>query len=357
MRKLLLALIILWPCYGAWALEGFLKQSTATTVTVTMVSTTDGYSGKTGLTLTIWAVKNGSGAGAAITPTVTEVNSGSAPGVYALALTTGHTNTLGELHLYVTGTGAIPTDCKWQISARLEDDLAYPATSGRSMVVDAAGLVDANMVKAGPSGSGTAQTAGDIPGKTNSLTFTVSNQLDANLYSWKGGTIPSPNVTGVPLVDNKYLLGTIFTTPATAGIMDINVKNINNVAASTPGASGGILISGSNSGTTTLGALTITGAMSINGTGNVAQTGDSYARIGSAGAGLTAIFANNIVDSTGGGLTAGNALMYIMSAVFNTAPQTAGTDDVLALKKFDGTTGLATQTIAGAGTGRTTSIP
>ena len=37
-----------------------------------------------------------------------------------------------------------------------------PATAGRTLVVDAAGLADANMVKAGPSGSGTAQTTGDI---------------------------------------------------------------------------------------------------------------------------------------------------------------------------------------------------
>lgn len=37
-----------------------------------------------------------------------------------------------------------------------------PATAGRTLVVDAAGLADANMVKAGPSGSGTAQTARDL---------------------------------------------------------------------------------------------------------------------------------------------------------------------------------------------------
>jgi hypothetical protein len=37
-----------------------------------------------------------------------------------------------------------------------------PATAGRSLVVDAAGLADANVVKLGPTGSGTAQTARDI---------------------------------------------------------------------------------------------------------------------------------------------------------------------------------------------------
>ena len=49
-------------------------------------------------------------------------------------------------------------------AARQVDDLAYPATTGRSMVVDSAGLVDANAVKLGPTGAGTAQTAGDLFG-------------------------------------------------------------------------------------------------------------------------------------------------------------------------------------------------
>lgn len=62
-------------------------------------------------------------------------------------------------------------------------------------------------------------------------------------------------------------LGTAVTA-ATAGVPDVNTKNINNTAAATPGASGGILISGSNSGTTTLAALTVTGATTL--TGNVA---------------------------------------------------------------------------------------
>lgn len=67
-----------------------------------------------------------------------------------------------------------------QTAARQIDDLAYPATSGRSMVVDASGLVDANTVKVGPTGSGTAQTAGDIP----------SRQTDAVLAAaiWNAAT-------------------------------------------------------------------------------------------------------------------------------------------------------------------------
>jgi hypothetical protein len=78
------------------------------------------------------------------------------------------------------------------------------------------------------------------------------------------------------LADLGAILGTVVSTPATAGILDVNTKNINNVAAATPGASGGVLISGSNSGTTTLGALTITGTTTY--TGTTVHTGNvSYA--------------------------------------------------------------------------------
>ena len=53
-------------------------------------------------------------------------------------------------------------------------------------------------------------------------------------------------------------------------------NRIPNIAA---GSSGGILIAGSNAATT-FSTLTSTGAMSINGVSNVAQTGDSFARLG-----------------------------------------------------------------------------
>lgn len=48
-------------------------------------------------------------------------------------------------------------------------DLAYPATSGRSLVVDAAGLADALTVKVGPTGAGTVQTAGDLKASITAL--------------------------------------------------------------------------------------------------------------------------------------------------------------------------------------------
>ena len=73
-----------------------------------------------------------------------------------------------------------------------------------------------------------------------------------------------------------------FTTASSIG-KALYIANI------VPGASGGHMIAGSNAGTTTFGAFTVTGAFTVNGVSDVAQTGDSFARIGAAGAGLTGV--------------------------------------------------------------------
>lgn len=52
-----------------------------------------------------------------------------------------------------------------------------PVTVGRTAVVDAAGLVDANVVKIGPTGSGTAQTARDIGASVLLSSGTGAGQL------------------------------------------------------------------------------------------------------------------------------------------------------------------------------------
>lgn len=89
-----------------------LKQSTATNVMVLMVDATDHVTGETGLTLTVTASKDGA-AFAPISPTVTERGNG----WYNLALTTAHTDTLGDLALHVTGTGADPADLLCRVVA------------------------------------------------------------------------------------------------------------------------------------------------------------------------------------------------------------------------------------------------
>jgi hypothetical protein len=74
---------------------------------------------------------------------------------------------------------------------------------------------------------------------TGQLDF-ASGVVKANATQWLGGTIPAVNVTGVPLIDAKYLLGTVFSTPATAGIVDVNLKNIANAAVSASAAQLGV---------------------------------------------------------------------------------------------------------------------
>lgn len=88
------------------------KQSTARDVMVFMTDSSDHITGKTSLTLTITASKNGAAFGS-ISPSVTERGSG----WYSLALTSSHTDTLGDLALHVTGSGADPTDTLLQVVA------------------------------------------------------------------------------------------------------------------------------------------------------------------------------------------------------------------------------------------------
>lgn len=136
---------------------------------------------------------------AALTDTsATEVDATNAKGVYTFDLSQAETN-----------ADVLDFTCKSSTAdvaiVPIVNLQTVPNRFG-TMVIDAAGLVDANTVKLGPTGSGTAQTAKDV-----------------------GAAVP----------------------------------------AAAAGASGGLLISGSNSGTTTLGALTVTGAITATGSNDV----------------------------------------------------------------------------------------
>lgn len=110
-----------------------LKQSTARNVMVFMSDATDRALGKAGLTLTITASKDG-GAFASISPTVTDRGSG----FYNLALTTSHTDTLGDLALHITGSGADATDTVMQVVAGLpgEDSATISGIDSKIDTID-----------------------------------------------------------------------------------------------------------------------------------------------------------------------------------------------------------------------------
>jgi hypothetical protein len=102
-----------------------------------------------------------------------------------------------------------------------------------------------------------------------------------------------------PPVNLTKILTTAVSTPATAGILDVNVKNMNNVAATS------ITTINANQGTTQPINFTGSGASAYAKTDVTdwktaaapAMTGDAYARLGAAGAGLSAIPWNGSWDT------------------------------------------------------------
>lgn len=89
-----------------------LTQSQSANVMVLLIQSSDHITGLTGATLTITASKDG-GAFSSISPTVTERGNG----WYNIALTSSHTDTLGDLALHISATGADPLDTKYHVVA------------------------------------------------------------------------------------------------------------------------------------------------------------------------------------------------------------------------------------------------
>jgi hypothetical protein len=117
-----------------------LLQSTAYNLMVFMTDAADHIAGKTGLTLAISASKAGA-AFAGISPSVTERGDG----WYSLALTTAHTDTVGDLAIRCTGTGADPTDLVVQVEAApaVAPSASTIATAVRSELATELGRIDA----------------------------------------------------------------------------------------------------------------------------------------------------------------------------------------------------------------------
>jgi len=117
-----------------------------------------------------------------------------------------------------------------QTVPRRFDDLAFPATSGRSMVVDAAGLVDANVVKLGPTGSGTVQTARDVGASViaASVSGSVAGDVAGKVLGGGGSSMTAAGVRAVDGSGNAVapaataLLNTMWTDTK-AGYVDASI--------------------------------------------------------------------------------------------------------------------------------------
>jgi hypothetical protein len=176
----------------------FAFQSVARNLPIFMADSADHLTGKTGLTLTIEASKDG-GSFASITPTVTEL----AHGWYLLALTTSHTDTIGDLALHITASGADPSDVLLQVVSPTRG-LAGTA------LPDAECLYNASLLTVG-------ENEGQLSTKTDGIAFADAVQINnsataaSNARNFFDGTGYAGTNNVIPTVTN---LSNLPTAPA-----------------------------------------------------------------------------------------------------------------------------------------------
>jgi len=152
-----------------------------------MVDSSDHITGKTGLSPTVTISKAGASF-AAPSGAVTEIGNG----WYKVAGNSTDTNTLGEILLHATATGADPYDGKAAqiVSFNPADAVrlgltalpnAAPDAAGGLPISDAGGL-DMDSIKS---------DSAAIKTQTDKMAFTVANQIDCNVIDWKSSTAPA----------------------------------------------------------------------------------------------------------------------------------------------------------------------
>lgn len=163
---------------------------------------------KTGLTsFTVYRSRNGGAATSFTSPTITELSASNMPGVYALLVSQdtaiASTSDTEEYALHITQASMAPV-------TRVLELFRRDTTSGRTQLVDANGRVDVSAIL------GVAQTGRDIGASVLLSAGVGTGQLDFTAGVVKGNT--------------TQILGTAVATPATAGLMDVNVRNAGAVA-------------------------------------------------------------------------------------------------------------------------------
>jgi hypothetical protein len=139
-----------------------LKQSTARNLMVFLTASSDHVTGLTGATLSVSISKDGA-AFSSISPTVTERGNG----WYNIALTTAHTDTLGDLVMRATAASADPIDLREQVFAALPGD-SVTVSSIAANAVDASALAS-DAVTEIQSGLATASVLAAVKAQTDLL--------------------------------------------------------------------------------------------------------------------------------------------------------------------------------------------
>lgn len=255
----------------------------------------DGNAGGTQLSLTAGTKGTWSSGG------FVEKDSTNMPGVYELGLDNNGLVTGSNSVLYMlTGTNVAPVVLEIQLVNFDPNDGVH---LGLTSLPNTAVTTNASLLT---SGTGTDQL------------HVVTGVADANPTKWNGGTIPAANVTGVPLVDLKYTLGTL--SPAAAGSVSPDWGQVVNKTA----------------------AVDLSNTTIKNLDGNTVQTGDAYAIVSNATYGNSALLSavsNIAVTSaalnataasatyTTGTDTGGVANTNTLDGVFDSVADSAGTTD------------------------------
>lgn len=199
-------------------------QSTARNVMVLMVQSADHVTGATGLTLTVTASKDG-GAFGSISPTVTERGNG----WYSLALTSSHTDTLGDLALQITGSGADPSSVLGQvIAANLNNATSLGLTNLDAAV--SSRLATASYTAPDNASIATILTRTDVATSTRMATFTLPTNF-SSLSITNGGAV----TVGTNQDKTGYTLAQSFPTNfaslaiSASGIVSADIKAVNAV--------------------------------------------------------------------------------------------------------------------------------
>ena len=245
----------------------FLKQSTVATTIVGPVLDSTGAEFTTLVLTDLNISKNGATPAAITSGTLTHV----ANGWYTLAFATGNVDTLGRLDITCTlSTKQLPPKSFMVLPATVFDALVTNATNVTGGLVAATATVSA--------------AAGYIGSTTAAIVADASGRVDMGKALGQAVTLDANNVLNV---SSKYWAGTAITATSIP-------------VATAAGAAGGLMISGSNVGTTTFGALTVTGATTLTGAVSLGSTlgvtgTTTFAAINTGALGVTTFTASGAV--------------------------------------------------------------
>ncbi len=220
-----------------------LKQSSALTVPFFAHDVNgDGVTGLVDAGFTKRISKNGAAFGA-MTVTITEMENG----WYSLPLSTAHTDTLGILTISISHGSAKRVNIQFRVHARINDDYAYPAVSGRSSAIDASGrhLADVDTIK---SQAVTASGGITFPAATLASTVNITAASGIAVSSLGANVITAASINAAALNGKgDWNIGkTGYSLLATTGLGNQTANITGNLSGSVGSVTAGVTVTTNN---------------------------------------------------------------------------------------------------------------